>query len=100
MTVDCKSDAPVQLDAPPKWILLQRNGRLLIRNPVGITCRLEAAQAGMLELINQGMTQAAFIEALLAACVLQRHHDSVRAIHWSRHLLACVAGITGARGVD
>ena len=99
VTVDCTSDAPVQLDAPPNWILLQRNGRLLIRNPVGITCQLEAAQAGMLELINQGLTQTAFLEALLATCVLQQHQDNVRAIHWSRHLLACVAGITGARGL-
>ena len=99
VTVDCTSDAPVQLDAPPNWILLQRNGRLLIRNPEGITCQLEAAQAGMLELINQGLTQTAFLEALLATCVLQQHQDNVRAIHWSRHLLACVAGITGARGL-
>ena len=28
--------------------------------------QLEAAQAGMLELINQGLTQTAFLEALLA----------------------------------
>ncbi len=63
VTVDCTSNAPVQPAAPPNWILLQRNGRLLIRNPVGITCQLEAAQAGMLELINQGTEQAAFLEA-------------------------------------
>ncbi len=73
---------------------------MLIRNPAGITCQLEAAQAGMLELINQGTTQAAFLEALLASCVLQQHQDSVRAIHWSRYLLVRMAGITGAKGVD
>jgi hypothetical protein len=62
----------VQLAAPPDWILLQKNGRLLIRNPVGITCQLEAVQVGILELINQGTEQAAFLEALLAVCVLQQ----------------------------
>ncbi len=62
MTVDCASDASVQL-----------SGRLLIRNPVGVTCQLEAAQASMLELINQGKEHAAFLYALLAVCALQQH---------------------------
>ncbi len=52
VTVDCTSDAPVQLSAPPDWIGLQRNGRLLIRNPVGVAGQLNAAQARKLELIN------------------------------------------------
>jgi hypothetical protein len=41
VTVDCKSNAPVLLSTPPRpdWILMQRNGRLLIRNPVGVTCQ-------------------------------------------------------------
>ncbi len=54
VTEDYTCDATVQLSAPPEWILLQRNKRLLIRNPVGVACHLEAVQAGMLELINQG----------------------------------------------
>ncbi len=57
--------------------------------------KLEAAQAGILELINQGTEQAAFLEALLAACVLQQHQDSVGDIHWSRHLLASMANHWG-----
>ncbi len=55
LVIDGTSDTPSSPPAPPGWTLLQRNGRLLVRNPSGTTCQLEAAQASMLELINQGM---------------------------------------------
>jgi hypothetical protein len=57
VTIDCSNDAPYLLKAPPGWTLLRRNGRLLVRNPSGVTSQLEAAQAGMLGLMNQGLTK-------------------------------------------
>ena len=99
VTFDLTSDAPVLLAAPPGWELLERNGRLLIRAPSGTTCQLEAAQAAMLELMNQGLDQAAFLSALVSACNAQQCQDDVRTVHWSRHFLACIARITGARGL-
>lgn len=35
----------------------------------------------------------------MRACVDQLRQDEVREVHWSRHLLACLARITGARGL-
>jgi hypothetical protein len=95
VVIDCASDAPLLPPAPEGWTLLQRNGRLMVRKPSGITCQLEAAQAGMLELMNQGMDQEAFLDSLVTACLTQQRQDGVRAVHWSRHLLACVARVTG-----
>ncbi len=57
--VECTSDAPVQFSGPADSILLQMNRRLLVRNPVGFTCQLDVAQAGMLELIDQAVGDGA-----------------------------------------
>ena len=53
----------------------------------------------MLELLNQGLDQVTFLTALMDACTAQQRHDDGRTIHWSRHLLACMARVTGARGL-
>jgi ribonuclease HI len=53
----------------------------------------------MLELMNQGMDHAAFLDSLLAVCLAQQRQDAARAVHWSRHLLACIARVTGAKGL-
>ena len=95
VVIDCTSDTPSSPPAPPGWTLLQRNGRLLVRNPSGTTCQLEAAQASMLELMNQGMDQQAFLDSLLVVCLAQQRQDSARSVHWSRHLLACIFRVTG-----
>ena len=79
--------------------MLRRNGRLLVRSLTGSTCQLDAAQAGMLELMQQGMNQSCFLEALVESCALQRRQVESRAVLWSRHLLACIARISGARGL-
>ena len=99
VTIDFTHDHPELLPAPPGWELLRRNGRLLLRNPSGFTCQLEAAQAGMLERMQEGMDQVCFLEALFEACSSQQRQDDSRAVHWSRHLLACIARISGARGL-
>ncbi len=85
--------------SPRLDIILQRNGRLLVSNPSGTTHQLEAAQACILELMNQRMDQEAFLDSLLAVCLAQQRQDSVRAVHWSRHVLACIARVTGAKGL-
>jgi hypothetical protein len=41
----------------------------------GSLCQLEAAQAGILELINQGTEQAIFLQAFLAVCVPQQYQE-------------------------
>ncbi len=86
--IDCANDAPVMPLAPARWTLLQRNGRLMVCNPSGITCQLDAAQAGMLELMDQGMDQDAFLDSLVTVCqcVTEQGQDGIRAAHWSRHL--------------
>jgi len=99
VSFDLASDAPDFPPAPPGWELLRRNGRLLVRAPSGVACQVEAAQASMLELLNQGLDQVAFLTALMDACTAQQRHDDGRTIHWSRHLLACMARVTGARGL-
>ncbi len=53
----------------------------------------------MLELMNQGIDQAVFLDSLLAVCLAQQRQDCPRAVHWSRHLLACIARVTGAKGL-
>ncbi len=80
-------------------MLLQWNGQLLIRAPSGTTRQLEAAQSAMLELMNKELDQAAFLSALVNACKAQQRQDDVWTVHWSRHFLACIARITGARGL-
>ena len=101
VTFDLASDAPDLIPAPPGWELLRRNGRLLVRDPSGLTCQLDAAQAAMLELMNPGMEQPTLLSAMVRACNAQQYRDDGRAspVHWSRHLLACIARITGARGL-
>ncbi len=74
MSIDCSNDAPDLLEAPRGWTLLRRNERLLVRNPsvASVTCQLEAAQAGMLESMNQGMDQVTFLENSVTVCLKQQ----------------------------
>ena len=99
VTIDFSTDTPELLAAPPGWEMLRRYGRLLVRSLTGSTCQLDAAQAGMLELMQQGMNQSCFLEALVESCALQRRQVESRAVLWSRHLLSCIARISGARGL-
>jgi len=75
VTIDFTHDHPELLQAPPGWELLRRNGRLLLRNPSGFTCQLEAAQAGMLEHMQEGMDQVCLLEALFESCSSQQRQD-------------------------
>ncbi len=45
------------------------------------------------------MDQAIFLDSLLAVCFAQQRQDCTRAVHWSRHLLACIARVTKAKGL-
>ena len=96
---DLTSDLLDFIPAPTGWELLRRNGRLPLRAPSGFMCQLEAAQATMLELMNIGLDQATFLSALSGSCQAQQRRDERKSVHWSRHLLACIARITGARGL-
>ena len=97
MSFDLASDAPVLIPAPPGWELLQRNGRLWVSDPVGSSRQLEAAQAITLERMNAGMSQEAFLTALMRSCDSQLQHDEVQPAHLSRHLLANLARVTKAK---
>ena len=41
----------------------------------------------------------ALYAALMVACLDQQSQDEARTVHWNRHLLACIARITKARGL-
>jgi hypothetical protein len=88
-----------EIDAPENWMWLQRNGRMLIRSPTGLTHQLEAAQVFMLEHMAVTESKEQFLEAIMQACDAQTRQGGERQAHWSRSLLACLAKITGARGL-
>ncbi len=71
----------------------------MLRNLSGIPCQMDAAQAKMLELMNQRMLQEASLDSLVTVCLTQLRQDDIRAAHWSQNLLTCIARVTGARGL-
>lgn len=68
-------------------------------NPVGCVQRMEAAQAHMIQCLNAGLPAETLYAALMEACMDQQRQDEMRTVHWNRHLLACIARITEARGL-
>lgn len=99
VSFDLTSDEPVLIPGPPGWELLQRNGRLLVSKPGGTVWQLEAAQASMLERLSVGLSQEAFLDALVSSCSAQQQHDEVCPVHLSRHLLARLARVTDSKGL-
>ena len=53
----------------------------------------------MIQRMNAGLATEALFAALLEACTDQQHQDEIRSVHWNRHLLACIARITKAKGL-
>jgi hypothetical protein len=60
---------------------------------------MEAAQAHMMQCLNAGLPAETLCAALMEACMDQQRQDETRTVHWNRHLLACIARITKARGL-
>jgi hypothetical protein len=52
VTIEYSNDTPFLPSVLLGWTLLQKKGRLLILKPSEITCQLDEAQPGMLELRN------------------------------------------------
>ncbi len=71
LTIGCSFDSPFLPTVPLDWTLPQRSGRLKVHNPSGVTCQLEWTHDCVLELVNQRMDEAAFLESLIAVSSLK-----------------------------
>ena len=98
---DITSDLPYEWPSPKgtQWTTIQRNGRLIISCPQKSITQLEAAQAHMLRRLTPHLPHDDFLNAVARSSKAQTLHDSTRAVHWSRHLLAALERATGARGL-
>ena len=99
VTFDLSSDIPFTTPGPEGWELVRKNGSLVMSSPGGCVQRMEAAQAHMMQCLNAGLPAETLCAALMEACMDQQRQDETRTVHWNRHLLACIARITKARGL-
>ena len=99
VTFDLSSDTPSVAPGPQGWELVRKNGSLVMRNPEGCVQRMEAAQVHLMRCLNPDLPAEALYAALMVACLDQQSQDEARTVHWNRHLLACVARITKAKGL-
>ena len=102
VTIDLTNHHRRTLSAPPGWEILQRNGQTFITPPGQATVSLDQAQFGMLRVLHsreqpdQHELSVSFLTLLRESCLAQRRADGMWHVPWSRHLLACLHGITGA----
>ena len=99
VTFDLSSDTPYAAPGPQGWELVRKNGSLVMRDPEGSVQRMEAAQAHMMHCLNADLSAEVLYAALMVACKDQQSQDETRTVHWNRHLLACIARITRAKGL-
>ncbi len=104
VVIDITNHLPRQLQIPDGWEVMQRNGRVWIGENNRRLVQLDVAQYSMLLMQYNGIgassaPPAEFLRLLCASCRAQQAANQDYFVHWNRHLLASIRGITGVRAL-